>query len=133
MDEVRGEVRQRDEDEGALVQARVGEGQPGDAEDEVIVKEDVHVNQARAPAYGCHAAEISLEVFEMFEEGGRLQVRFGAHDHVQEGGLVGDAPGRGLVNGRRTTKDDGGRQSSQGRVQIGKAVAEVGAEGEVDG
>ena len=129
MNEIGREFRQRDEDEGAFVQARVRNGQPGRVQDQVAVKEDIHVNQARAPADGRRATQFLFDVFQGCQQRRRFQARFGFNDHVEEGRLVGEAPGRRLVNGGRLTNDDGRRQGRDGRAQVGGAVAEIGAEG----
>jgi len=132
MNKIRRDIRQRDEDEGALVQARVRDDQPGRVQDQVAVKEDIHVNQARAPADGRRATQFLFDAFQVCQQRRRFQARFGFNDHVEEGRLVGEAPGRRLVNGGRLKNDDGRRQSSDGRAQVGGAVAEIGAEGEVN-
>ena len=129
MAKIRGDIRQWDEDEGALVQARMRDGGLGCFEDEIIIKQNIHVNYSRPPADGRRATQFLFDAFQGCQQRRRFQVRFSFNDHVEEGRLVGEAPGRRLVNGGRLTNDDGRRQGRDGRAQVGGAVAEIGAEG----
>lgn len=132
MDEVGCQVCQEDEDESAFVQVRVRDGQLRGIENQVIVEEDVHVNPARSPADSREAAEFVFQMFQAFQKIHRSQGCSAFEHHIQEGGLGGETPGRRLVYRRLCKHADGGREGGNGGLEIGEAVAEVGAEGEVE-
>ncbi len=74
------------------MQPRVRDYEFGLFEDEVVIEQDVHVDQARAVAEGLLAAQVGLELFQKDDQRKRCSVGFAGKCHVEEGGLVGVAP-----------------------------------------
>ena len=90
---------ERDEDEGALGEARVRDDETGAADDEIAVEQDVEVEGARAvgEAVGAVAAEVLFDEeqgAEQFEWG---EIGFEGGGGVEKAGLVGESDGRGGV------------------------------------
>ena len=88
---------ERDENEGAFSETRVGNIEAGFAEEEVVVEEDVEVEGTRAVGDGCGAvaAEIALDGEEGVEEIAWGEWSFEGQDRVEETGLIGEADGGG--------------------------------------
>jgi hypothetical protein len=73
MDQLRGNLRQRDEDEGALVQARVRQRQLRCAEHHIANQEQIEIERSRSVREGAGAAELALDAEQRAEEGGGIQ------------------------------------------------------------
>ena len=131
MNQVGGDVHQRDEDEGAFVQARVRDDERRRVEDEVIVEQDVEIDETRPPTEGVLASDLDLGLFQRSEEGVWLERRPCMDDHVEERGLVGVAPGRSLVDSRNSDPLKAGRKKREGGAEVVDPIAEVGPEGKV--
>jgi len=90
-----------DEDEGARGEAWVRDFEAGDAEDKVVVEEDVEIERARAVGVGgaAVAAEFKFDGEEGAEQSERAKSGFERQYGVEEAGLgdIGDghADGRG--------------------------------------
>ena len=96
---MRGDLSERDEDEGAGREAGMRDFEVGLGDDLIAEEEDVEVEGAGAVAKaGCAvAAEFALDGEEIFEEGARGEVGFEGDDGVEEAGLVGETDGLGGV------------------------------------
>lgn len=84
------------------------------------------------PAEGLPASQFDLERLQFSEEGFWLERRPSMEGHVEERGLVGEAPGGSLKDPRNRDRLNVGRKRAEGRAQVGESVAEVGPEGEVN-
>ena len=87
---------ERDEDEGALGEARMRDFETGQAEDEIAVEENVEVEGARAVAHagGAVAAELALDEENGAQQFERRESGFKSDDGVEEAGLIGQGDGR---------------------------------------
>ncbi len=90
---------QRDEDEGALGEARMRDFKAGLAEDEIVVEENVEIEGARAVRNtgGAVAAEFTLDEENGAKQFERRQSCFESYDRVEKAGLIGEAHGLGGV------------------------------------
>src|SRR5438552_8408593 len=133
-DEARSQLGKRLEDEPALVQARVWDGQPRLVDLLVAVEEEVEVERARAVLAG-HAdtAEALLHVEQAVEELTRLERRVERSGAVEEARLLADPDRFRLAQRRdRHDLDPLSRAECVDRLaQRALAVAEVGPEADV--
>ena len=104
--EVGVEVGEGLQHEAPFGEAGVGHGEALGIDALIVVGEDVEVDGARSPATAGAAADGVLDGLEGVEEGDRFEVGFGEEDGVEEGGLVGDADGGGLVEGGEASQVD---------------------------
>lgn len=132
---------QRDEDEGALGEARVRDFQAGLADDQIAVEENVEVEGTGAVGdlSGAVAAKVALDREESGEEIARGKIRFEGDDGVEEAGLINKAWGEtdrggGVERGARGDAAEGGEALGGGGERgFGRAggAGQVGAEGDV--
>lgn len=127
-----GEVRERDEDEGAFVQSFVRNDERRRIEDKVIVEQDIQVNETRPPAKARLASQLNFKRLQFSEKGFWLEPRPRVGSHVEERGLVGEAPRGSLEDSRNRDRLNVGRQRAEGGAQVGQSVSEIGPEGEVN-
>ena len=109
MHKLRGNVIQGHKHKGTLVQPRVRDDEVGLFEDEVVIEQDVHVDQARAVAEGLFAAQVGLELFQKGNQSQRFAFGLACECHVEEGRLVSVAPRWSLVDGRERRHADSRR------------------------
>ena len=88
MHHLRGNLRERDKDEGALVQARVRQGQLGRVEDHVVDQEQIEIERARSVWEGARATQVALDAEQRVEEVGGSQRGLQRDDRVEEGRLL---------------------------------------------
>lgn len=131
--EVGRDFRERHEDERALVQARVRNGQCGRKFDEPIVHEDVDIDGARSEANTFGAPHFVFDFLGAAQEIDRRERRRPRADEIEEPRLLAHAPRFRFVN-RRDARDLNERANLRERgTQILFAVAQVRAEREIDG
>ena len=130
----RGDFGERDEDEVSQKHAGMWDLEIGSGDGVVAVEEDVQVDQARAFGEGFFAAHLRFDVAECREElrGREIGLRF--EDGVEEPGLIEIINGLGFVDAGDSCDADGGfAEESDGFAQVCLAVANVGAQRQVDG
>ncbi len=108
-------------------------GEQGRCEDKVVVKEDVNVNQAWTVAEGLGSAQRRLQPLEVFEQGLRFEVGFRPHCLIEECLLRRVTPGWRFVEVRLCLHGHLRGKQCNRLLEVGGAVAEVGAEGKVNG
>ncbi len=98
------------------------------------VEQDVHVDDARAPAERLLAAERLLDLLAGLQKPARGERRLADGADVHEGLLVGVAPRGGLVEGGGCGQADAGDgvERVQRAADHGDAVADIAAEPEAD-
>jgi hypothetical protein len=132
MDKIGGDFCQREEHEGAFVQAFVREDERRRVKDQVIIEQDVDIDQPWPPAESRLASNLDFGLLQFTEEGFGREPRPRLDGHVEEGGLIGVAPGRSLKDPRNSDQLNVGRKRVEGRAQVGKSVPEIGPDGEED-
>jgi hypothetical protein len=133
MAEVRSQFGEGDEDEAALEHAGVGDLQVRLGDGFQAVEEDVQVEESRTFGDKFVAAEGSFDATEGAEESSSGESGFGVEDAIEEPGLVEEVHGLGFVeSGDAEDADARLFEGGEGGAEIGGAVAQVGAEGEVD-
>ena len=130
MDEIRGHIRQRDENEGAFVQAFVRDDERRRIEHEVIIEQDVEIDQPRPPAESRLASDLDFELFQPRQQLSRDERRPRVDSHIKKRGLIGKSPGRRLIDSRNGDLLNIGMKRAESRAQVGESVTEVGPEGE---
>ncbi len=125
-------LRQRREDEGALVQAGVGQDKLGRVEDGIAVEQDVEVDDAGTvgDGGGAVAAHLLLDGEEGGEELGGWEWSAQQGGGVEEMRLIEVADRGGVLEGRDLLHFAEGAHVFDGGAEIGFAVSEVGAEGD---
>lgn len=124
---------ERDQHEAALGQAGMRDDEVAGADGGAGVEEDVDVEGTRAERDEATASELALDVADGVEELEWEERGFGGDAAVEEPGLRGEADGFGGVERRAAgDADAGGVEKLEGAGDAGGAVAEVGAEGEID-
>jgi hypothetical protein len=136
---VRGDFTERDEDECALGEARVGDLKAGGGEDEVVKEEDVEVESSGAilEACGAVAAEFVLDGEKGVEQGLRGEIGFEGDNGVDKAGLGSKPDGLGAVEGGSGDDAAEGFEAvgSGGEGGLGRAcrAGEICAQGDVGG
>jgi hypothetical protein len=93
MKQVRGEIVQRAQYEGALRHTGVGELEPRSLDTERIVEQDIDIDEARGKALRAAATpERMFELEDCVEQRERLQLAVQADDRVEIAGLSGIGP-----------------------------------------
>ena len=134
MTERRGNLGERREDEVSLEHARMGDLEIGCGDDFVSVKEDVEVDQARAFGERFLAAHLRFDFAERSEKLNSRKIGLRLEDGVEEPRLVEIIDRLGFVDaGKFCDVDTGFSEETNGFAQVFLAVANVGAEREVDG
>ena len=130
MHHARCNLCERGEDEGALVQAGMGQDEFWRGEHDVAVEEDVEVDDAGAvgDGGGAVAAHLLLDGEKCSEELLRRERGAQQSGGIEEVRLVEVADGGGVVEGGDFFYFAEGAQMFDGGAEIGFAVAEVGAE-----
>ncbi len=95
--QIRRDLSQRNHDKGPFAQARMWHGQPRERDLISTVQQQVHVYNARPPAFGSHPAHLIFNVQQSIEQRLRRKARPGSGNHVQEIRLFRDADRRGLI------------------------------------
>ena len=114
--------------------ADVGGRDPVHPEHLVIIEKDVDVDDAGTPAKARLPPQVGFELLEPGQQLGGRQLGFGPQHHVEESRLILITPCRRLVDmGAGNNPAHIRSEGIERRTQIGDAVAEVGAEGKVDG
>ena len=88
MHRLRGNFGERDQNEGALVQTRVRQGQLGRVEDHVVDQEQIEIDRARSVREGARATQVALDAEQCVEEVDRSQRGLQRNDRVQESRLL---------------------------------------------
>ena len=133
---MRSDFVERNEDEGALGEARVGDLETGLGDDEIAVEKDVEVEGARAIGNGggAIAAEFALDGEEGGEEIAGSKRGFEGEGGVEEERLIGEADGGGGVERRLRgdAADCGEARGSRGERGFRGAggAGEIGSEGD---
>lgn len=134
MAQVRGDFGEGNQHELALEHARVGDLQFGRGDGLIAIYKDIDVEEAGAFGESFFAAEVVFDGAEGMEEREWREVCFGLNGAIEEPRLVEVVHGGGFVErGEFLRLNASGGQGGDGGLQVGGAVAEVGAEGEVDG
>ena len=131
---MRGDFGEGNQHELALEHAWVGNLQFRRGDRLIAIYKDIDVEEAGAFGESFFAAEVVFDGAEGVEEREWREVCFGLNRAIEEPRLVEVVHGGGFVEGGeflRLNASDG--QGGDGGLQVGGAVAEVGAEGEVDG
>ncbi len=132
---VGGDLDEGFEDEGAFVHPGMGDDKVGLVDNAVAVQKEVEVERPGAPVFVSAAAETVLDDLEGAEESAGGEAGFDPGDGVEEAGLVGLADGGGIEEGADAEKAQARKfgEETEGGFEVGAAVAEVGAEGDVGG
>ena len=134
MAQGRGDLGERDENEAAVGEAGMRDFEVACADDGGGVKEDVDVEGAWAEADQAATPELEFDGADGVEELEREKRSFGFDAAVEEPGLLGEADGfSGVERRAKGDADANGIEEVEGAGDAGGAVAEVGAEGEIDG
>jgi len=88
MYQLRGQLRERDQDEGALVQARVRQGQFGGFEGHVVDQQQIEIERARSVGKRARAAQVVLDAKQRAEEVTRSQRGLQSDDRIEEARLL---------------------------------------------
>src|SRR5215216_5838057 len=88
MDHLRGNLREWDEDEATLVQARVRQCQLRGVEDHGVEQEEIKIERARCVGEGASAAQIALDREQRVEKVGGSQRGLQRDDRVQKSRLL---------------------------------------------
>ncbi len=137
--QIRCNFRERNQDEGAIRQAGVGNLEAGRMDDLVSVEEDVEIEGAGAirDGRGAVTPEFALDAEELIEKFACGQVRFEGEDGIEETRLIGEADGDCGVERRARGDTAEGCQAIGGGGQRGfwwtGGSGNVGAEGYVGG
>ena len=99
-DEIRRDLGQRHQHEGALEHARMGNLQPVFVDGAIAEDQYVDVDQPRAPALLAHALQLALGLQAKVEQAARRQAGRNLRRGVEKIRLVGLAPGRRAVERR---------------------------------
>ncbi len=101
MHHLRGNLRERDKDEGALVQSRVRQRQFRRVENHVVDQEQIEIERARSVREGARAAQVALDAEQRTEEVGGSQRGLQRDDRVEEARV---APGIRPAPSRRDSR-----------------------------
>jgi hypothetical protein len=122
------------EDEIALKHAGMGDLQGGRVDGFVSVEKNVEIDEARSFGEGLLAAHFGFDATEGGEELRRSQIGLRFEDRVEKPGLVEVVDRLGFVDAREFRDVNRGlRHAADGFAEIGLAIADVGAEREVNG
>ena len=133
MSERGGDFGERDEDKAALGEARMRDDEVAGADDGAGVEEDVNVEGARAVVKAQAAAELVFDGLSGVEKLQRKKKSFGGNAAVEKPRLRSEADWLGGVKRRAADDADAGRvEEFESAGEVSLAVAEVGAEREVD-
>lgn len=131
---MRGDFGEGNQHEFTFQHARVGDLQLGCGHGLIAIYKDIDVEEAGAFGESFFAAEVVFDGAESVEEREWREVCFGLNGAIEEPRLVEVVHGGGFVEGGEFLQlNASGAQGGDGGLQVGDAVAEVGAEGEVDG
>lgn len=133
MEQIGGKVGQRRQDETSFGQTGVGNGEVWALIYQVAVKKKVDVDQTGAVGKAGQASHPDLSLFQVNQQRFRFETGFGFQCLVKEPGLLQKTPGSGLVNRGQASDPDRIRKALHCQLQVGRPVAEVGAESQVDG
>ncbi len=135
--EVGGDVGERCEDERALGEPGVGEGELRVVAETVAVEEQVEVERAVAPARAAPPPRLALEEFQHRQQRFRFEVGVTDDGAVEIGGTarVGPAVADGgrLVDAARAASVEQIAEALDRPAHVALAVAEVAADGDGDG
>lgn len=133
--EIGGEIAERGENEGPFEHEGMGEGQAFVAQCEIAVEQHIQVESARSPAL---AADPAARLFD--GEAGVEQSMWRESGRKRDGGvevilLAGGTHGGGFITGGTSgySRVGQGIEGGAGRIEMGMAVAEIGAERDVGG
>ncbi len=134
MPEIRRDVGQGHQREAALGQEGVRKFQVGKINDFVSEKQQVDVDEPRAPLFAAHPAQAFFDGLGGFEQSKRRERGVNFHGLVEKRGLVGEAPGGGFVQrGGFQNRPYPFPEKFNGPAERGGAVAEVGTEEQKNG
>jgi hypothetical protein len=134
VSELGGDFGEGDQDEVALEHPGMGNLESGLVDDEIVVQKDVEINEARAFGDRFVVAHVRFNAAKGGEQLGRREIGLRFERGVKEPRLVEVIDGFSFVEGRKFDDCDGGVfKELQSAAKIGFAVAEIGAEGEIDG
>lgn len=134
---MRRDLIERDEDEGALGQAGVGNFQIRFADAEIAVEENIEIEGARTvgETRGAVAAKLLFDGQQGVEQRARSELGFKSDDSIYEAGLRGETDGRGGVErgARGDSTERGETHGGCGQRGVGLAgvAGQVGAETDV--
>jgi hypothetical protein len=126
-------LREGDEDEGALVKARMRDFQGGLIQNQVTIKDDIEIEGTGAVGDGGRtvAAEVMLDFEQVAEEFERRERGFERDDGIEEARLTGEADGSsGVERGAGSDAAEGGEATEgDGKCGVGRAggARQVGA------
>ena len=128
------DLRQRNEHERALEQARVGQREVGLVQRHIVIGDDVDIGRARPVSLFMRAIppELQFDLLGAFEKLARRERRFHRNGEVDEMRLVLEAPWRRPIVGRARGQPHvlAVAEQGDGTVENGPAVSDISAEGQ---
>lgn len=100
MDEISIDFSQRDEDELAVLNVRVGDLEPLGTDLNVVEEEDIQINRPGSPSEGFHPAQLRLDGLQCLKEFMGFQIGLDFYYSVDKPILRGMAKGLRLKEGR---------------------------------
>ena len=111
MAPARRQLRQRQQDESALLEPWMGQDRPALALlDLVIIRQKVKIEHPRLVALAAQTPEMRLDPMQQREQFGRAQIRFHRYHRIDEPGLVRDRHRGGAIKMRAAQDRDAPRR-----------------------
>ena len=124
---------ERNENKRALMDERMGNGEVGCFQDQIVEVKDIDVDRAWAFVNGLAAAHRAFDALCRAEEFGDEELRARLDDHIEEFRLIEDVGGLSFDDAAPADDLDMFKvEESDGLFERSFPVAEIGAESEVD-